>query len=378
MTLLCVYIGAFLLAVVTAIIATFPKLSTARHEAVLQHLSLVVGHNLPLAQGVSAAALSERGALRGALDEIARSLELGAPLATAIRTSSVGMPAPLLTAIESAEHEGTLPTVLRQIARETRRPRNTHDVVAAWPYYLILALALCLAILLINTFLSPKFVDIYADFGVTSTLPMALGAAAFVQRNGVLFGLMFVVVVIVAAQFLFGPRLISRDNERVAPIFAATDTIAWIMPLTRRAAEVAALRRQLGLLAASVRAGSELSASADAAARVACNWQATRRMRAWARELAGGADPIASARDLGFPSAVTAALRQGIDGGDLGGALEYAQSYYDRLHVHWTDVIGALVSPLITLAMAALVGGFVVSVHRTYLLLIDSLIADIW
>lgn len=354
-----------------------------RTNIVTNALSLLVGQNLPLYDGLRAMARGERGANKRILEDIATQLALGQPLAGAVRTAHRGVSGDVLGAIQAGEQAGTLPTVLRNIDRAVRdRTLRSVGSAPSFVYFILLTLFVLLHVAFICTFLVPKFRDIFADFGVrhmppSTELLMSI-VAGLHGMLGPLMGLFFLAIPAVLLKVLIGRYFLVRIPDRVQPLFRAIDAFSWFCPGVRQIVQTRALGRQLPILTASIRAGHDLPFAAQHAARTDANWFARRRLMHWSKRMISGEPPVAAARNSKLPAPLCAVVSRSHSTDSFIAELSYLSSYYERLTDHWERVAAGLIAPLLVLAASILVGFVTVALYMPMRLLMNALMAEVY
>ncbi|HEY3242993.1 MAG TPA: type II secretion system F family protein [Phycisphaerae bacterium] len=357
------------------------RIRSLRGPAVVHSLALIVGQNLPLAAGLRAAAQRERKPLRRILERMAQRLERGDSLATSLRMAYPACPGYIFGAIQGAEEIGTLPSVLRALASDERQRPPSRGISPAVPYFLGMLLLVPLVVSAYCIFIAPKLKDIFGDFGVaqlptpTRYLLAICGAAT---GNSAWPPIVLFTLIIGVVQFTLWRYLTPRVPDRLQWLPAAFDALAWHLPLARRVAQTRALARQLPVLQAAIRAGHDLPVSLRQAARVDANYFARRRLRRWADAIEAGDDPLQSARRMGLPAPLLAALRAGRDPGDLGAALAYLCAYYRGLSIHWEHVLASLLTPCVVLTWGACVGFVALAVILPIVSLTEAVMARMY
>jgi type IV pilus assembly protein PilC len=378
---LCVPVPIWLIGGVFVWFYVWLRFRKLRTRAILRTLSLIVGQNLPLVDGLRAAARAERGALRRILNDLANQMAAGDSLSTALCLAHGSCPGRVAGAIQAAERGGTLPTILQSLALDAEREQeHTHTRGPALVYSL-LGLVVLVVGMLVVVFLVPQFRYIFADFGVTD-LPAPteriVSFANVVVSHPII--LMFVILgaVTLVLQLVLGKHFLVRmpDRFQIAP--TVIDTIAWRVPGLRRIAETRALARQLPILQASVSAGHDLPQAARYAFQVDANYWARRRLQRWADALERGEAPADAARRLGFPRPLRTALTAVHTPQDLGGRLAYLATYYRGLLVHWEQVAAGLLLPATVITWAACIGYIVVALYLPIRHLLDSIMDTVY
>ncbi len=370
----------FLLAAAAASVA-WVRIRRFRLQTVIQTLATVVGQNIPLAQALRAAARYEGEKLARIYAQLAHHLEVGDTVSTALRAAYPSCPGHVIGALQGAEQSGTLPSVLRSLAADTQRERTaTARLFPAVGYFVVLLMIVPTVMLAIGIFLVPKFRDILLDYGVTGDprLELLTSLGAFVHDNAVWLAAGVLALVIVCLQATVGRHFFPRVPDRFQWIPALTDTIAWYLPILRRATETRALARQLPILQAAIRAGHDIAPAARQAACVDANYHARRRLRRWAERIERGGEPAAQARALGFPRALRSALTSARDRDELTAGLDYLCSYYRSLLAHWEHVLASAALPIVVLIWGFFVGFLVFAVFSPLYAIADGIIAEVW
>jgi type IV pilus assembly protein PilC len=380
--LLLVYFAALAGLALIVTVAAWLRLRRLRERAVVQTLATIVGQNLPLVTGLRAAARQERGALRRVFDNMARHIEDGAALSTALRCALVSCSGRVVGALQGAERGGTVPAILRSLALEQRYAQVSQNRFApALPYFALLIVVYPAITFTIIVFLVPKFRAIFADFGVDSlpAITESLVTISNVAVNHVAWiGLALLVLALIAVQAFLGRHFWARKPDLFQWPFVLLDTLSWHLPICRRVAQVRALARQLPIMQAAVRAGEDLPAAAQQAACVDANHYARRRLRRWAEAIEQGGDPADMARRLRLPTPVVVALRSARGERELPAALDYLSSYYRSLLVHWEQVAASIVVPTTVLLFGVCFGYVVLAFYLPLRFLLDSVMAGMY
>ena len=353
-----IYIGLLLAIAGFGAAGAWLRMRRQRVRAVVQTLASIVSQNLPLAEGMRAAAAGERRGLQRIYDSIATRLAVGDRLSTALRVSLPACSGEIVGTLQAGEAGGTLPSVLQSLARDAQQESFGPEVprLPLW-YPLLLGTIILSLVVLVYILVLPKFSAIFRDYEVPMpALTRALfdmgrgGRATAVTVYGVMLG-----AVLIVAQVTLARQFVVRVPGRLQLSYALWDTAVWYLPWARQAARTRALSLQLPILQAAVRVGHDLAQAARQATLVAVNVHACRWVRRWAQALEAGADPLEAARKLHGPKPLLLALAAAREGGDLAAYLEYLADYYQRLRLHWERLIVATVTPLLVIAWAVCV-----------------------
>jgi type IV pilus assembly protein PilC len=374
LALLCVALGV-------GAISAWLRIRRQRTGVVIQTLASIVSQNLPLVPAVQAAASAERRALREIYARLARRLEVGDELSTALRCSLPACPGEVVGALQGAERGGTLPGVLQSVAACVRREAWQPPVrgLPIW-YPLMLLVILPLVVTFLIVTVVPKFRAIFEDFG--TRLPQITVALLDFTKwlsgyaTWVILGLL--IAVLALAQALVGRYFLTRMPDRWQPVYALWDTLMWGLPGLRQAARNHALGQQLLVMQAALRAGHDLGEAARQGACAAVNWHARRRLLHWAAALEDGTDPLAAASRLGFPAPLRQALTTARTDGELAARFEYLADYYQALHTHWLRVLAAAFTPLMVIAWALVVGYIVLALFLPLIALVQGVMSTVY
>ncbi|MBL8879577.1 MAG: type II secretion system F family protein [Phycisphaerales bacterium] len=352
------------------------RLKLRREHAywMLRTLSLAFARNLPLAVVLRSAANAEPGVFGRRMRLVADQLSAGDGLATALRLAFPVVPGEIVGAIDAAERAGTLPSVIRTLAGKEARRKPSRDAMIGFLFFwggVMLAVQLLFS-LGYAIFILPKLRAILSDFKLDIP-PFTMAVFGMVGAMGTapVAVLIVISVFLLIGQFLFMRYSFMRRPDRVQLFARLGDFISWHSPF-RRAADSAALARQIPVLGASIESGHDLSAGARHAAMVDANWFARRRMSRWAERIEAGTDPFEAARRCGFPGAFLLALQKGRDNGDLGASLEFLGAYYESLVNHWRRIISALFAPLVIVILGATTLALLLAIWLPIIQLIET------
>lgn len=357
------------------------RIRRLRGRAVVQTLASIVTQNLPLPACLRAAAQGESRGLRKIYTRLALRLEIGDDLATALRVSMLACPGDIIGAVQAAQHGGTLPSVLQSLAHEARRELDEPTVRRVpWWYPLLLLFIVAGVLVFAHVRVLPTYREIFADFGIQLPAITVTVLGTGPSGNTLLpwLAALAFVAALILLQVSVGRHFLPRVPERFQALYGVWDTLLWSLPITRWVARNRALARQLPVMQAAIRAGHDLGAAARQAACVDANFHARRRLLRWAAALETGADPLQSARRLGFPGPVLQALTASGQGGDLAVRLAYLAAYYQALRTHWEQMLISTLTPLLVAVWAIGVGYIVVALFLPLIAILNGTLASIY
>ena len=374
------YAILFLLVVLIAIATARQRLIAWRTDAVVGTLALILGQNLPLAVALRAAARHERRRLRSIFNHFAAYIETGASIESALQGAWPACPSHVLGALRGAQEGGTLPSVARSLAIESRHDKQFGTERApALLYFLFMSLIVGGMLLLYMIFLLPQFKTILLDYGIKEhPFHDQLAALTVLLRHMLPVILPFIALCLLLIIFRilqgFFPTWLGRGEW----LSAIGSVIAWHLPLARRVAESRSLGRQLLVLRSAIRAGQDLGPAAAQASEAAVNVCARRRMRRWAALIQSGDTPRESARRTKMPEPLRYALANARNPDELTAALDYLSSYYRSLQAHWERMIAAAAMPVVVTFWGICVAYFCMLTLLPIYSIVDTLIEVIY
>ena len=356
----------------------FPMVRRRVAEFVIGQLATVVRQDLPLATSVSLAADGERGMVRKRLNRIAAMLSRGVPLSTAVRLGLPECPATVLSLIMAGERAGQLDVALIQasdyLAQRARLRERIDPTVL--PYALLVLGTLLFIMSMLMVVVVPKLVEIMVDFEVES----APALFRVVHCCGPLMEVFWLVfpglLATVVIGFYFKVR--ARSTPELSGISRIADWVRWHMPGLRTMQISDGLANMLRTMRFALRAGMAPPQAAALAADIDANWYLRRRMRNFAERIAGGASEPEAARDAELGTVTALAFANGRRSGDMDSALRYAADYYEAMISRFWIALSSLAWPLCTLALAVLVGLFVLTMFQPMWMLLDGVMQTVY
>jgi type IV pilus assembly protein PilC len=283
------------------------------------------------------------------LTRVGDDLREGLTLSEAISSHPEDFPAWYRGILHSAELTGRLDTVLDQLAQYLERDLEARrKIKGATIYPAIVALMSCVTVVVLATYVLPKFVDFFDSLDAELPLPtrMLLGLTAFLGNWWwlILAGLVTLVGgVALSFRSLAGRRLRDRVLLKV-PALGETIRYALIERYTR-------------LLSAMVNAGVALPEAMTIAGESVRNVVFTEKLDAARREMLNGGGLAAPMARTGlFPGVAAQMMRVGEDTGTLDHQLEVTASYYERELDYKIKKFTTIFEPAVIVVMGAVVG----------------------
>ena len=153
--------------------------------------------------------------------------------------------------------------------------------------------------------------------------------------------------------------------------------LRWALPVTRSLDYGMGMAKAIRAMALSIRSGSEQS-FAHALPTVVCATNHLRhRLEGFAQAMAGGIAPSTAAQAAGLGDVFVCALRMVERGEDPQRVLGHAADYYEAIAYRWWQALMALSGPLVTLALATLVGFIALALFTPLVALINAVAESI-
>jgi type II secretory pathway component PulF len=366
------------LLVLVSVAAVLRSVRRGQAMAVLAYLEQAVRLNLPLPDLLTAAALAERGALRRRLMTLRHRLETGEPIGDGLARSLSGLPYRTVAMVQAAERSGCLAQVLRRVVDQERSARRADSAARTdsssvlffrW-YPLVLALSVSLACFLFGTFVAPKYMQLFKDFGlpVPPLTRWVLDLTPWLIVVVVACGLVLLARVAGLFGELFTPRLV-----RINPLLTAADPLLWHLPPARGVVRSRGLADVCHAAADALERGHTLDRALGEASTQRVNSVLRRRLRVWA-DLAGqGQPPADAARLAGMPPLVTGMLATARSGEDGANAMRFLARYYEGRFSRAAHFVRAAATPLLALVFGGIVAVIALAQFLPMVRLMDKL-----
>jgi type IV pilus assembly protein PilC len=287
--------------------------------------------------------------LKSALFETAEGLRRGESLSTAFEAHPKVFPIAYRSMLRSAELTGNLDTVLDDVSEYLEREVEARaKLKAAMIYPAVIVVMSIGVVILLTTFVLPKFVVFFKSFH--QKLPLAtrmlLNFAAFSKHYGPLVLVIHTVLTIAGLAWIRG--------RRGRPVL---DRLLLRLPVLGPALRFALVERFCRILASMTRSGVSVPEAMSVAGAAMNNHHVSASLDVARQEMMEGqgiAGPLA--RTGLFPPAAAQMLRVGEDTGQLDLQLEAAAKFYARELDYKIKRITALIEPAIIVAMGIVVG----------------------
>jgi type IV pilus assembly protein PilC len=315
-----------------------------------RQLSVFVEAGIPIMEALEI--ISEETSdklLRSVLLDMVARLQSGDTFAAAATAHPEAFPRYYVAVLESAELTGTLDVVLRDLALYIERDIDARSqITSALIYPSVVFVMAIVTVLVLATFVLPKFKTFFASLNAKLPLPtrMLLASSNFVQAWwwAIALGMVLLAVTVVVM------RRSSSGRARI-------DAVILKLPVAGSVVQAAVVERVCRVLASLVTAGVDLPRAMSVAAESSSNAvyrEGLTHVREQMMEGNGLAQPI-SETGL-FPGAARQMFRIGEETGTLDKQLDTAATYYHRELELKLKHFTSLFEPAIIIFMGLIVG----------------------
>lgn len=315
-----------------------------------RQLSVFVRAGVPIMEALDViAGETTNKLLKSAILDMIERLQSGDTFASAAAAHPEAFPNYYIGVLSSAELTGNLDAVLDQLANYLDRDIEARGkVTSAMIYPAVVAFMAVAVVIVLATFVMPKFVVFFKSFNAKLPLPtrILLSASNFVGIYW--WAILGVIIAIVAG-------IIAMRRSRAGR--ARIDAIILRIPVMGDMVRTAIIERICRILSSMLTAGVSLPEALRVTADSANNAVYIRGLNTVREEMIEGqglAEPLA--RTGLFPGAARQMFRVGEDTGTLDAQLATAASFYDReLDVKIKRFTG-LFEPIVIVFMGVIVG----------------------
>lgn len=287
--------------------------------------------------------------LKGVLYDMIERLQSGDTFASAAAAHPEAFPNYYLGILSSAELTGNLDTVLDQLADYLDRDIEARGkITSAMIYPAVVAFMAVVVVIILATFVMPKFVVFFKSFNAQLPLPtrMLLSVSNFVSH----WWWAILAVMVLAVIGIIAMRRSHAGKARI-------DSVVLRLPILGDLVRTAIIERTCRILSSMLKAGVGLPDAMRVTAESANNAVYAKGLTTVREEMIEGqglAEPLG--RTKLFPGAARQMFRVGEETGTLDAQLATAASFYDReLDVKLKRFTG-LFEPLVIVLMGVVVG----------------------
>lgn len=365
-------VTAVLVIYILLVLLTAPARMESTRRAVVSQIATTVNQHVPLSTGLALAAQSESRRPRRRLIAISRLLTQGLTLSESMRGAFPECPGLIVSLVRAGERAGQVPASVQQ-AESYLRDRSRlarFDSASMLPYALIVLMTASLVAFWLQYVITPKFIEIMADFSIDSSKWILGGSFS----SGLVAEVLIVICLLLflAVIFAVSVRLRSRETPRPDVFSRAADWLRWHTPGLHRLEVGRGMAAACNAMNFCIESGMNLHEAVATASELDINWRLRQQLSVLAADLARGVDPRIAAQSAGVGEIAGIALAVGRRRGDISSALRFAADYYAGILSRWWIVISNLAWPVCTLVLASIVGLLIYAMFQPLLLLIDG------
>lgn len=348
---------------------------TIELQSIVSRLALITRLNLPLCAALEAAAQGESRRTGRILREIGRLIGTGVPVSAALESACRGCPVQLTAALRRAEQCGQLRQALADQERlmaagidlRLRSTAHTRHAVAYATVMVLFAASMMSGIMIIVV---PKFRQIFLDFD--APLPgmtvMLIDIASWLAG----YGWVFLVVVLLSVSGVVLVCVRAGAGEETGIIARTVATLRWALPITRSLDYGLGMEKAIRSVALGIRTGSPTTFAGTLPSVVRATNHLRCRLAEFVRGISDGVAPHRAAQDAKLGDVFVCALEMVEHGEDPERVLGHAADYYGAIAYRWWHALAAVSGPLVTLALAAMVGFIAIALFSPLIALIDA------
>ncbi len=304
---------------------------------------------MPLLRGMrSLTASTHNSIMREALQDVLASLESGRDLAGSFARHPQLFPALYVSMVRVGESTGTLEHSFKRLAEYLAQDQDLHDrVKSATRYPLTVVALIAVAVVILTTFVIPKFAPLFSALGNSIPWPtrVIIGISAFAQHQW------YVVIGVIAALLTVARKYVSTESGRFQ-----WHRLKLRLPGVGTLVQQALLARLSRSLSVSLTAGMPMIQTLNLLAKSAGNdYLAERVVRLRAAVERG--DPLSrAAATVGlFPPLVLQMMEVGEETGQLPDLLDDVAAHYAREVDYSLKTLSAALEPILIVCVGGMV-----------------------
>ncbi|MHC4741178.1 MAG: type II secretion system F family protein [Planctomycetota bacterium] len=334
---------------------------------VLSTIGASMRQNLPLPMALESAAAGGDDKVASTLKQISKWLVRGCSLSESIERGYPKCPPHALALITAAERINQLPHAFESIEADlAAKSEEDKKLVPVEPYYpVVLLLIMFTIVLLLMIYVIPEFVMVMEELLGGVHIPVAgrvlFGISDFiVNRHGWAITVLPVLLLIPLWSYMKFRR---RDPRNPSLSSRIGDLIKWHLPSMHTIEKSFSMVQVAEVLRLSLNAGCTVNDAIDRTLDLDINDCLRKRIRLWLARVEAGGNVSEAARKSRLPRPLAWAFDEKVNQGNTPTILETLESMYRSSYNVRTTLIRAVLSPCITLAVAAIIGFVVYAVY---------------
>ncbi|WP_310605624.1 type II secretion system F family protein [Anaerosporobacter sp.] len=298
---------------------------------------------------------TEKKVMKKAIAVVRDDVERGETLADAMRRHDKIFPPILINMIEAGESSGSLESSLERIAIHFEKEAKMKALMKkAMIYPIVVACVAVVVVIIMLSYVIPKFLTMFSQMNVTMPLPtrMVIAMSDFMQHK-------WYVVVLIIAGIIAGFRGFATlpNGEKILA------DIALKMPLFGKLKKKNACARLARTLSTLLQSGISLIDAIEIAARTMDNVIIKQVLMEAREEVARGIPLSLPLKESEiFPPMIYQMIHIGEETGNLEDMLDCVADYFEEEVEMATESLTAVLEPLIIVVLAVIVGFLVISI----------------
>ncbi|MCH7994961.1 MAG: type II secretion system F family protein [Planctomycetes bacterium] len=345
-------------------------------QAVIGHLAVITRLNLPIHSALRAAAKGESRRIGKTMTYMAYLVETGWPASEALGVAFKGCARPLADVLRQGEQCGQFPQAVadaeRMLGARVRMLRDTTGHGAAASLYAVIMMLFCgFMLAFVAIIIMPRFWNIFNDFGIP--LPAITRHLLAVMRAITDFGGAILLMLALVVAVVTWVTLRARRGQEDGFVPRTIGTLRSWIPFTRAMDFGFGMSSAIRALAMGLRGGAPLDRAVTLVSVVGHANFLRSRLDDFSQQVKGGVLPHKAAAGARLGDVFVSALKMAERGEDVQTAFRHAADYYEATARRWWQSMTALSVPLVTLAMACLVGFIALALFIPLVDLINAL-----
>jgi type IV pilus assembly protein PilC len=319
-------------------------------------LAALARAKMPLAKALkSLQNQSEKESLTALVKDITDQVLGGGTLSDALANHSNYFSKLYINMVRIGEISGVLDEALTRITEIQKRDQEfISSIKGAITYPAVMFIVMVLSVIVLITFVVPKFTDSFAGMGVALPLPTQM----LIALSDILGGYWWIIVIVLGVTIGGFIKYNKTDAGR-----SKTDRLKLTIPSVGPMIQQIAISRYTLSLGALLKSGVNLVQALEATAGMTGNSYITEALTGITKEVKEGVplNETFRKRKFFFTSLVIEMTQTGEESGTLGDMLINVGEYYSEESSRKIKTVTGLIEPLIILVMGVVVGFIVVA-----------------
>lgn len=335
---------------------TIGGVSLGQRALLARHLAIMLKSGLSLTEALRITVESTRGALKGILEDVQRSVTSGRSFGDALSDHEKHFSGLFISAIRAGEVSGTLETNLEHLALQLEKDRAiSSKVKGAMLYPIIVLIATFVLGLVISFFVLPQIIPLFKGLGqeLPITTRLLISFSTIIEEHG---GALFIGIIAGVVFLLWLLR-----QRFVKPVTHGLFLRLPIVKQITQATNLARFSRTLGML---LKSGLRIDEAVEIMKETLGNIYYKRTMAEVGMRVTKGSTlyEILEQHPKLFPIVLVHMVRVGEESGKLEDTLLYLGDYYENEVDTATKALSTIIEPLLLIFIGLVVGFLALSI----------------